>query len=211
MANDGVGTRAQSAGLVIIDTFQCQISFSCKERHNLSGTKFFEINVRGHIPRLQPNGVSRSRGLAHARKPAARRAFGHSGFGISGRRWGAPRTLPNGFGHCPAATSQRRRRAGIFSGDSRSPRRRRSATARLCAACRDRSSRCRACPPRTSRRILERREALKSAQRPRSSGEATQRSNQSMFGFARAIVWPIPVTVPCAARPADLPFASSRN
>ena len=24
-----------------------------------------------------------------------------------------------------------------------------------------------------------------------------------MFGFTRAIVWPIPVTVPCAARPAD--------
>lgn len=182
MANASVGTRAQSAGLVIIDTFQCQISFSSKERHNLSGSKFFEINVRGHIPRLQPNGVSRSRGLAHARKPAASRAFGYSGLGISGRRWGAPRTLPDGFGHCPAAASQRCRRAGIFGGDSRSPRRGGSAAARLCAACRDRSSRCRPCPPRTSRRVLERLEALKRARRPRSSGEATQRSNQSMFG-----------------------------
>jgi hypothetical protein len=207
MANDSVGTRAQSAGLVIIDTFQCQISFSSKERHNLSGSKFFEINVRGHIPRLQPNGVSRSRGFAYARKPAARRAFGHSGFAISGRRWGAPRTLPDGFGHCPTATSQRCRRAGIFGGDSRSPRHGGSAAARLCAACRDRSSRCRTCPPRTSRRILERLEALK---RPAGHDhQAKQRKGATnRCSASPAIVWPMSVTVPCAARPAGpLPLA----
>jgi hypothetical protein len=182
MANDKVATRAQSACRRMSTH---QNSSSSKERHNLSRSKFFEINVRRHIPRLQPNGASPSRGLAHSREPAASRALGYSGSGIFGRRSRAPRPLPDGLGDCSATTSSRRGRTRIPGWRSRSPRRRRSVAAGLCGACRDRSVRCRACPPRPSRRILGRSDALKLPLGPRSSGEATQWSNQSMSGLGR--------------------------
>jgi hypothetical protein len=140
--------------------------------------------VRGHISRLQPNGASPSRG-PDAREPAARRAFSHSGFGIFGCRSRAPRPFPNDLWHCSTTTSSGRGRTGILGGCSRSPRHRGSVAARLCGACWDRSLRGRARPPRTSWCILGGSATLKRVLRPRSSGEVTLWSNQSMSGFCR--------------------------